>query len=504
MRAEILYTKHGEKGMRVFLFVGGGMLLLAAYIASPFFALYRIDNALRERDTITLERYADWPALREQLRSDLKGVVASQLSAPNNSGDPASSLGSSFIALLLPVVVDRVVDFNVSPDGLVRWLDQQHVLEADKHLRDVIRYAFFAGPTEFRVDLGNPGDPGSPPITSLMEFGGFGWRVTRIKLPLEALTKAAESSRQDVIKAAGKNTPARTIDGQVTDEQDTAAQAKPNLEQPAKLLPSQSENQPSPANASAEASTPKEPMAVIASDGDWLLRKDTDSFNDEVSCVIIYAKPPGPAIQVSPGSLYISYQGRGGLKAYRYRIDDGPASKLQLPTEVQKQMDVAEISGRAFDAIIASKRLRVEALTYVAGIVREDMNLVGLSALYEKMRTACPGNEATPAASPAVDPQAVAAIPPVAPQAARPMQYVVMVGSKQNQTAALATFADMQQKYPTLLRGYRPMVQKADLGAKGIWYRLRIGPINDKATALKLCTQLKSQGHPDCLVMAAQ
>ena len=118
-----------------------------------------------------------------------------------------------------------------------------------------------------------------------------------------------------------------------------------------------------------------------------------------------------------------------------------------------------------------------------------------------------------PAPAPvAADPQPVAAIPAkpkvaaadAAPAPAKPSQYVVQVGSKQNQTEALATFADMQQKYPTLLASYRPMVQKADLGAKGVWYRLRIGPIVDKNAATKLCGQLKSQGHPDCLVMAAQ
>jgi len=120
-----------------------------------------------------------------------------------------------------------------------------------------------------------------------------------------------------------------------------------------------------------------------------------------------------------------------------------------------------------------------------------------------------------PAAAPApvaADPQPVAAIPPqpkvavaeAAPAPAKPTKFVVQVGSKQNQTEALATFADMQQKYPTLLASYRPMVQKADLGAKGVWYRLRIGPIVDKSAATKLCGQLKSQGHPDCLVMAAQ
>jgi cell division septation protein DedD len=112
----------------------------------------------------------------------------------------------------------------------------------------------------------------------------------------------------------------------------------------------------------------------------------------------------------------------------------------------------------------------------------------------------------------ATDPQSVAAIPPkpqaaaeeAAPAPAKPSKFVVQVGSKQNQTEALATFADMQQKYPTLLASYRPMVQKADLGSKGVWYRLQIGPIVDKTAATKLCGQLKSQGHPDCLVMAAK
>ncbi len=83
-------------------------------------------------------------------------------------------------------------------------------------------------------------------------------------------------------------------------------------------------------------------------------------------------------------------------------------------------------------------------------------------------------------------------------------QYVLLVGSKQTPKEALATFADMQQKYGSLLTRYRPMVQKADLGAKGIWYRMKIGPINDKTVALKLCSDLKSQGLPDCLVLAAQ
>ncbi len=102
---------------------------------------------------------------------------------------------------------------------------------------------------------------------------------------------------------------------------------------------------------------------------------------------------------------------------------------------------------------------------------------------------------------PAPKPAPVAAAEP-APQAApaKPASYVVQLGSKKDQTEALASFADMQQKYPSLLANYRPMVQKADLGSKGTWYRLRVGPIADKGTASKLCSQLKAQGQADCMV----
>jgi cell division septation protein DedD len=110
-----------------------------------------------------------------------------------------------------------------------------------------------------------------------------------------------------------------------------------------------------------------------------------------------------------------------------------------------------------------------------------------------------PPPEAKPKPAPKPVAQQTAA---AAPAAAAATKYVVQVGSKKNQTDALASFADMQQKYPSLLANYRPIVQKADLGAKGTWYRLRIGPIADKTAANKLCGQLKSQGLPDCLVMA--
>lgn len=95
---------------------------------------------------------------------------------------------------------------------------------------------------------------------------------------------------------------------------------------------------------------------------------------------------------------------------------------------------------------------------------------------------------------------ATSAPAPAAEPAAGGEQYVVQVAARQSQTDALAAFADLQQRYPSLLNSYRPIIQRADLGAKGIWYRLRVGPMSEKTAAATLCEKLKSAGMPSCLV----
>ncbi|GBE42774.1 sporulation related domain protein [bacterium BMS3Bbin10] len=106
-------------------------------------------------------------------------------------------------------------------------------------------------------------------------------------------------------------------------------------------------------------------------------------------------------------------------------------------------------------------------------------------------------------ASAAVTPDPVQKPPvPRAVAPASPSSYVVQVAARKSQTDALAAFADIQQKYPRLLSGYRPIIKRADLGSKGVWYRLNVGPVESKTVASSLCGQLKSAGMRSCLVRA--
>ena len=65
---------------------------------------------------------------------------------------------------------------------------------------------------------------------------------------------------------------------------------------------------------------------------------------------------------------------------------------------------------------------------------------------------------------------------------------------------ALKRFADMKQKYGGVLDGKTPDVAEANLGAKGNYHRLVVGPPGSREQANALCSQLKSQGYPDCWV----
>jgi cell division protein FtsN len=57
----------------------------------------------------------------------------------------------------------------------------------------------------------------------------------------------------------------------------------------------------------------------------------------------------------------------------------------------------------------------------------------------------------------------------------------------------------MKRRYKSVLGGFEPDIQRADLGAKGTYYRVRIGPMASRGAALRLCEQLKSAGG-NCFV----
>jgi len=122
---------------------------------------------------------------------------------------------------------------------------------------------------------------------------------------------------------------------------------------------------------------------------------------------------------------------------------------------------------------------------------------------------AAPSGAVTQQSLPPVSTQPATATPaPTAPEAAAPVKktapsasaaggYVVQLAAFRDEPTAQSEFRKLQKKHPALA-GLSPDIQKADLGAKGIYYRLR-GGYMDKTKAADLCARLKAEGQA-CLV----
>lgn len=95
-----------------------------------------------------------------------------------------------------------------------------------------------------------------------------------------------------------------------------------------------------------------------------------------------------------------------------------------------------------------------------------------------------------------VKPTVVASVPPPAPApapaatATTGSAYVLQIGSYKSEAEANAAFAALKGKNATLLSGYAANIKQVDLGAKGTWYRLRVGSFGDKDGAAALCQRL--------------
>ncbi|MCB1495329.1 MAG: SPOR domain-containing protein [Bauldia sp.] len=75
---------------------------------------------------------------------------------------------------------------------------------------------------------------------------------------------------------------------------------------------------------------------------------------------------------------------------------------------------------------------------------------------------------------------------------------LVQVSAQRTEDAARSTYRSLQSRYPSILGPYQAAIIRADLGDRGIYYRVRIGPFSS-GDATRLCNDLKSAGG-DCIL----
>ncbi len=109
--------------------------------------------------------------------------------------------------------------------------------------------------------------------------------------------------------------------------------------------------------------------------------------------------------------------------------------------------------------------------------------------------------------------EVVATAPPVSPpsvdqlitdkkiETLKSSGFQIQVGAVRSTGGAESEWRRLKRKNPELLGKMKLFITKADLGpSKGIFYRLRAGPIADEATARGLCKKLTKR-KVGCLIV---
>lgn len=110
----------------------------------------------------------------------------------------------------------------------------------------------------------------------------------------------------------------------------------------------------------------------------------------------------------------------------------------------------------------------------------------------------------TPRAGPEVVQEPAPSGPPqlaAAPTFASNGRFVAQLAALQSEEAVEQAWRRMASRAPALFERAELDIERADLGARGIYYRVRAGYFADRANATRFCDRIRQMGQ-DCIVAA--
>lgn len=181
---------------------------------------------------------------------------------------------------------------------------------------------------------------------------------------------------------------------------------------------------------------------------------------------------------------------------------DAPAPAASAPTTPapdEPAADQAADAPPAPETAIAEAPPSAPASTDPPAVPVPDVS----AALSQALNEPPPQASADPVetAAPPVQTQAPKQAPAPAPQvAALPSGVLVQLASLKSENSARTAWERLKAAHPSVIGPLSLKVEKADLGERGVFYRVQAGPFADRAAAEKVCTTLKAE-QQDCLVV---
>lgn len=170
-----------------------------------------------------------------------------------------------------------------------------------------------------------------------------------------------------------------------------------------------------------------------------------------------------------------------------------PAAPVQASTEPRKIKTVPIRPDQTDSADVPAQRAQARATAPEAARPRAQAP-DGNAPLSLSPGTASRAPMPAPARTAAVAPQAS-----VVDGAGFEGGYSVQVTSQRSEADARSSWQSLQGRYPSVLGGRQAAIRRADLGARGVFYRAMVGPFSSSGDAGEFCSSLKSAGG-DCVV----
>ncbi len=177
--------------------------------------------------------------------------------------------------------------------------------------------------------------------------------------------------------------------------------------------------------------------------------------------------------------------------------DSQPETEQLLPPPEEPQVPPTMSTDTAEAAPAAGTETTSSALPEAPAV--ELPGAEGTSA--EAAAEAAPVPDATPAAGETTAAAPVEAAPAATQTAAIPADaYRIQLAALKSEAAASEAWTKLQKQYPDLLTSLQPIIEKVDLGASGVFYRIQGGPLDSRNLAQDLCGKLNQRGQ-QCIVV---
>jgi SPOR domain len=189
---------------------------------------------------------------------------------------------------------------------------------------------------------------------------------------------------------------------------------------------------------------------------------------------------PAVAQQVDPAAIAAQYR-----KAYDDCVYESVASQLkQMPISARGSADFSSLGEQGFLACATEERVLGMALA-VHDVSPQVVQVVLLGIRAQIKRAL----------------RDIAANPEKYGRAQKPQArtsatggYLVQVSSKLTEYDAKISYQELQNEFPAILGSRSPMIKRADLGDKGVYYRAMVGPFETPDEASQFCGSLITAG----------